>query len=211
MIFEKALSSSRSEDYTRLSFLTKRSVMSVGFDNLLNAEEFAALPRPLDGSRQELVKGRIVIMPPPSYRHGRIQKNVLVEIDLFLQTHPLGTILGETGVHTEVAPDSIRGPDAAYWSKEKIPLGEDPIGYAYMPADLVVEILSPSNYPAQMQEKIREYFTAGVKIVWIIDPTHRQATIYREPGKGTVLWEEEMLTAEEVLPEFACQVSRLFR
>lgn len=57
---------------------------------LLTVEEFARRPEPLDGSREELVRGKILTMPPPRFRHGRIQLRIGYLIQAFLDKPPIG-------------------------------------------------------------------------------------------------------------------------
>ena len=83
--------------------------------------------------------------------------------------------------------------------------------YANVAADLVAEVVSPSNTRRQLAAKVREYFASGVRIVWVVDPEDRTATVYRGPGNGTVLWEDATITGEDVLPGFSCPVAEFFR
>jgi hypothetical protein len=59
---------------------------------LLTAAEFARLPELPDGSRQELVHGVIVTLPPPGFRHGDVQANVFY----LLKHHTRGQRLGRS-------------------------------------------------------------------------------------------------------------------
>jgi Uma2 family endonuclease len=104
-------------------------------------------------------------------------------------------------------PDSVRGPDISYWSKER--LSEVPVGYIEVPPDLLVEVLSPSNTSRQIRDKLQEYFAKGVRLVWVIAPEDRTLTIYRTPDEGRLLHETATVTSEEVLPGFSCRVSDL--
>jgi Uma2 family endonuclease len=176
----------------------------------MTAKEFAHLPQPSDGSRQELVRGEVVTMPPPGFRHGEVQLAVGAILRQFVRTNQLGRVTVESGLQTEFDPDTVRGPDVAFWSKERLPLDRTPETYADVPADLCVEVLSPSNTTAGMKTKIREYFTRGVRLVWVIDPEMRTVAIYRQPGEGRVVWDDATLTGEDVLPGFACPVAELF-
>src|ERR1700693_5925139 len=88
---------------------------------LFTAEEFLLLPDPTDGSQQELVRGEIVTMPPPGGLHGvpcsKVDRKSGVCIDLGTG----GTLAcNDTGFITERNPDSVRGPDISYWSKERL-------------------------------------------------------------------------------------------
>jgi Uma2 family endonuclease len=175
---------------------------------LLTAEEFFLLPDPDDGSQQELVRGEIIIMPLPGGMHGVSCGKVGRRIGHFVEENNLGTVASnETGFITERGPDSVRGPDVAYWSKEKLPVV--PVAYIEVPPDLLVEVLSPGNTSRQIRAKLREYFAKGVRLVWVIAPEDRTLTIYRTPDEGRLLHETATVTGEDVLPGFTCRVSDL--
>lgn len=184
--------------------------MATVAEKLLTAEEFARLPNPPDGSRQELVRGVIVTMPPPGFRHGLRQVRVCTLLDQYGRSSGRGRVTAESGVITERDPDTVRGPDAAFWSIDRLPLDLEPEGYPDVAADLCVEVLSPSNNFRRIREKIREYFARGVRMVWIIDPEDRTVTVYRTPDEGRLLHENAMLDGEDVLPGFSCRVAELF-
>ncbi|MBX9628560.1 MAG: Uma2 family endonuclease [Gemmataceae bacterium] len=178
---------------------------------LLTAEEFARLPDPPDGSKQELVKGEVVTMPPPSFAHGKVQGNVYYALETHNRARSAGHVTVESGLVTERDSDTVRGPDVAFWSFERVPAGHDPGVYPAVAADLVVEVLSPGNTRRQVRDKLREYFAAGVRLVWVADPDDRSVTVYTRPGGGTVLWEDDTLTGGDVLAGFTCPVAEFFR
>jgi Uma2 family endonuclease len=101
----------------------------------------------------------------------------------------------------------VRGPDIAYWSREKLPTV--PVGYIEVAPNLLVEVLSPSNTSRQIRSKLKEYLAKGVQIVWVIAPEDRTLTIYRTPDEGRLLHESATATGEDVLPGFTCRVSDL--
>jgi Uma2 family endonuclease len=175
---------------------------------LLTAEEFFLLPNPDDGSQQELVRGEVITVPPSGGMHGVCCLKAGRPIGDFVEQHELGTLTSnDTGFVTERGPDSVRGPDIAYWSREKLPVV--PVGYIEVAPNLLVEVLSPSNTSRQIRAKLKEYFAKGVQIVWVIAPEDRTLTIYRTPDEGRLLDESATATGEDVLPGFTCRVSDL--
>jgi len=181
--------------------------MATVAQKLLTAEEFFQLPDPPNGWHQELVRGEVIDIPPPGGLHGATQVKTSSRLCVFVDTGPGGTLTCESGFVTERKPDSVRGPDISYWAKGR--LKEIPVGYFEISPDLIVEILSPSNTTKQTLEKLREYFTKGVRLVWVISPEDRTLTIYRKAEEGRLLHETAMVTGEEVLPGFECRVSDL--
>jgi Uma2 family endonuclease len=184
--------------------------MSTAAPPKLTADEFFRLPNPADGSKQELVRGEVVTMPPPGFRHGIVQTNIACLIQPFARANRLGRVTVESGVVTEEDPDTVRGPDVAFWGVEGLPAGDVPVGYAPFPADLVVEVLSPSDRRRPVADKVREYLAHGTRMVWVVDPEDRNVTVYRQAAEGRLLWEDATITGEDVLPGFACRVAEFF-
>jgi Uma2 family endonuclease len=185
--------------------------MSTVAQRLITADEFFRMPEPADGSKEELVRGEIVTMPPTGYRHGLVQIKIGAILLKFVNDHALGGVTVETGVRTERDPDSVRGPDISYWSAERVPLNEKPIGYPEAPADLCVEVVSPSDRISQLRKKAAEYLNCGVRMVWIADPDDQTVTIYRQPGEGRVLSDDAEITGEDVLPGFRCRIGEFYK
>jgi Uma2 family endonuclease len=174
------------------------------------AEEFVRMPDPADGSKEELVRGVIVSTPAAVFRHGECQGTAGALIRQFVKSNRMGRVTVGSGVVTETNPDTVRGPDVSYYSAERLPLDATPVVYANVAPDLCVEVRSPSNTKERMTAKVREYFACGVRTVWVIDPEDRTVTVYRQAGDGRVLWEDAILTGEDVLPGFSCKVAELF-
>jgi Uma2 family endonuclease len=177
---------------------------------LLTAEEFFRLPDPPDGSKQELVRGEVVTMPPPGFRHGDVQLTVGSLLRQFVRSNRIGRVTVESGVITEDDPDTVRGPDVSFWSYERLPADQTPVGYPEVAADLCVEIRSPSNTARKLNEKAGEYLGRGVRMVWVVDPEARTVTVFRKPDEGRLLLENAVVTGEDVLPNFSCRVAEFF-
>jgi len=177
---------------------------------LLTAEQFALLPSPEDGSQQELVNGVIVTMPPPSTYHGLCCNEIVFRLNAHVRPQKLGHVaINDGGILVSRKPDTVRGPDIAYWSRERMP--EPPrTGYAEIAPDLVVEVMSPSDVFTQMLRKVQQYLRAGVGEIWIVVPDDRSIAVCRGGREQVILSNGETLTGSEVLPGFSCPVADLF-
>jgi len=111
---------------------------------------------------------------------------------------------------TDRKPDTVRGPDVSYYSKERLPLNLRVVKYHDQPPDLCVEVVSPSNTKRELREKTKEYFFAGTRMVWIVEPEDRSVTVLVAPDEGRTLYDDATLEGGEVLPGFSCKVSELF-
>jgi Uma2 family endonuclease len=183
--------------------------MATAEKTLLTAEEFGR--RPDDGRPEELVRGRIVMTPPPGSRHGKVCSKADRIIGNFVEEHDLGHVLSnDSGVITERDPDTVRGADVMYYSYDRVPPGPVTEGYLSQTPDLVVEVLSPSDRWAQVVLKVGEYLNAGVRIVLVVDPGSEIVIVYSPEGPPNTLRRDDELTLPDVLPGFCVAVSRLF-
>jgi len=178
---------------------------------LLTAEEFARRPRPEDGSREELVHGEIVTMPPASFRHGEVATQIAFLLNLYLKDKNIGRAISETGVRTDRRPDSVRGPDVAFWTFKRLPRTRRVSTYPKVAADLCVEVRSPSNTLRKLRDKTTEYLRSGVRMVWIVDARGQTVTVYRPDTDPRTLTIHDVLDGDDVVPGFSCQVSELFK
>lgn len=173
---------------------------------LLTAEEFARRPDP--GHPEELVKGRIVPMPPPGARHGWICAELVFVLRTFLQDHDLGRVLSnDAGMVTERGPDSVRGPDVSFYSYAKLPKGPLPQRYPDVPPDVVFEVLSPDDRWPKVLAKVAEYLNAGVGVVCVIDPEPRTLHLYEGDRAVRILGADDEL-ALPPLGDFRVRVGR---
>ena len=159
--------------------------------------------------RTELVRGVLVVREPAGYRHGRVS----MELGFLLSRHVKETgagqvVSGDTGFKLASDPDTVRAPDVAFISQERLP---DPQtrGFPALGPDLVVEVLSPDDRPGETLAKIGDWLEGGARLVWIIDPERRVARAYRQGGTETHIAETGTLDGEDVLPGFACTLSSI--
>ena len=128
----------------------------------------------------------------------------------FLDQHNLGIVAGEAGM-LRLAPGLVRIPDVSFVSWSRLPnrrVPREPI--PDLVPDLAVEVLSPSNTEAEMRRKLHEYFTAGARQVWLLDPQARTMAVYTSPDATVLVREAETLDGGEVLPGFALPLRELF-
>ncbi len=173
-------------------------------DVFLTAEQYATMPD--DGRLTELVRGRIVEMPSPSSAHGYYCGNIGLALGVYVRSKGVGRVVtNDSGVPTERGPDTVRGPDVAYYSYERIPRGPLPPGYWPSP-EVVFEVRSPSNSWPAVSAKATEYLNAGVKAVCVLDPDTASIGVYTAGEFPRRLTIDEELTLPEVFPDFRIPV-----
>jgi Uma2 family endonuclease len=184
-------------------------VMATAEQALLTAEEFGR--RPDVGWPEELVRGKIVMSPPPNRRHGQVCGKIGRLLGNFAEEHDIGHVLtNDSGVVTERDPDTVRGADVAYYSYARLPKGPLPPGYGVETPELVFEVKSPSDRWPVVLQKAAEYLNAGVLFVTVLDPDEENVVVYSAEGQPRSLGRDDELSYPGVLPGFAVVVGRLF-
>lgn len=149
----------------------------------------------------ELVDGILVEKVMRSFE-SRLAVILVYLIETFLEDHDLGVVLTEAGF-LRLFPGLVRAPDVSFIRWERFPDDEFPEGAIWPVApDLAVEILSEGNTEAEMQRKVREYFRAGGRRVWLVDPASRTARVFTSPRRSVVVNENDPLDAGDLLPGF---------
>ena len=176
---------------------------------LVTAQEF--LHRSDGGAATELVRGRIVEMNRPYTSHGYLTMRVAFILQQYLQEHDIGRVGGaDAGVVTEHDPDTVRGPDVAFYSYERIPRGPLPEGYWPAAPELVVEIRSSDDRWKDILRKAAEYLSAGVLTVAVADPLTQRVHLFSADRDAAVLNADDELTFPDIMPGFAVPVKKLF-
>jgi Uma2 family endonuclease len=181
--------------------------------------------RPAPGMATE--QDVIALLEAPNKRLCELVDGVLVDKDMSVEASLLGGLL----VHilwafveprklgwvfpadsaTRLFPGLVRIPDVSFLCRNRAPGGKRPSGplLGVVP-DLAVEVLSPGNTPGEMKRKLRDYFLAGISLVWIIDPTKENAEVHTAPDKKRRIARHQALTGKDILPGFTLTLKELF-
>lgn len=176
---------------------------------LMTANDLWQMPD--DGQKYELVAGELIQMPPSGFLHGTIAMSLGGIIQDYVRKQELGAVCAaETGFKLREHPDTVRAPDVAFVSQERILAQGRPEKFWVGPPDLAVEVVSPNDRFDDVVGKAQEYLTAGVRLVWVVLPRTKSVMVYRPSGEVQLLREHEELSGEEVLPGFRCHVGHIF-
>ena len=161
--------------------------------------------------RCELIAGEVVIMSPAGWRHGEIGSTIHGLLWEHVRANHLGKLFGaETGFLVERDPDTVRAPDVAFIAKQNLPAEMPETAFWPGAPDLVVEVLSPDDRTAAVDQKIRTWLNAGAKLVWVVDPELETVTIYRSPTDVSIVSREGRLAGNDSLADFECDVREFF-
>ncbi len=157
----------------------------------------------------ELVDG-VLVEKAMGYRESLLALWLGSKLLDFVTRHRQGLVAGADGM-LRLSLRRIRIPDISFISWSRLPGGKIPKKpIPNLAPDWAIEILSKSNTAKEMAIKRRDYFAAGVFLVWEIDPEDRTVTVYTDPKQGQSFDSSQTLTGAPVLPGFKLSLKELF-
>lgn len=171
-------------------------------------DEFEAMPL---AGQWELIDGELVEVTPASDEPS--STGIMIGHLLLQHVLParLGRVYGADGGFV-LFPDrnTVLVPDVAFVIAERAPQGEARKTLPRLAPDLVVEVLSPSDRMAEALAKVAMYLDAGVRLVWLVDPSAQTVTVFRPDDTPTKLFAGDTLDGGDVLPVLSIPVADIF-
>ena len=168
---------------------------------------------PEDGFIHEVVDGELVMSPKNTWFHGRICSRLLIALGAFVSARRLGAVL-DSSTGFWMKNRNCRAPDISFVSKARlVALRFKPDAEEFFPGapDLAIEILSPNNTRAEIDERLRDFFTSGTKLAWVIDPRTESVEVCRSLTERKLIGSGAFLEGDEIVPGFRYAIADLFR
>ncbi|HEY3997716.1 MAG TPA: Uma2 family endonuclease [Candidatus Xenobia bacterium] len=127
-----------------------------------------------------------------------------------VEKHPCGEVMVGTAYLLERNSDRVRDPDVSFISNARLPEANRGVSYPEMGPDLAVEIVAPGHKAGDILKEVKEFLSAGSRLVWVVYPRRRQVAIFRPDHSFTRLGLSDRLTGETVLPGFDCSLATFF-
>ena len=176
---------------------------------LVTAEELLYMPD--DGYRYELVRGELRKMSPAGNHHGELAAEIGASLFNHVKANNLGKVYAaETGFRIGADPDHVRAPDAAFIRRERVEAVGRVDGYWPGAPDLVVEVISPNDRYTEVEEKVDDWLAAGTRLVILVNPRNRTATLRRAGQAPVILTEQDTLDGADVVPGWQLSLKDLF-
>lgn len=161
------------------------------------------------GTPCELIDGTLVEKAMGN-RESLFAAELVALIRQFVRATDSGVILGADG-YIRISDEKVRAPDLTYIPWSAFPNEELPEeAYWSVGPGLVIEVLSPGNTDAEIDRKLRELFSVGCQLAWVIDPDTKTARVYTSAKKFKRLTEADTLDGAKVLPGFKLKLKDLF-
>lgn len=158
----------------------------------------------------ELIDG-VLVEKPMGMLESMLGAYILRLIGNHVEENELGVVSGSDGF-IRLSENVVRAPDVTFIPWSEFPTGAVPKDEAFwsVTPGLIVEVLSPSNTDAEIDRKLREFFAAGCKLAWVIDPPTKTAKVYTSAKKFRSLVEADTLDGGKVLPGFKLPLADVF-
>lgn len=159
--------------------------------------------------RYELVNGEIRKMAPAGSQHGWIAMQIGSLLAEHVRAHRLGRVYAaETGFKLAGNPDTVRAPDVAFVSRARVDAAGDPVGYWPGAPDLAIEVISPSDTYAEVEDKVLDWLAAGSRMVLVVNPQKHTVSVY-QARTARVLTESDVLDGGDTVPGWEVPVKRI--
>lgn len=159
----------------------------------------------VDGFKYEWFDGELIKfqkMNKKQYFFFQVLMKLLIDKNL----HESGMLITEPDVN--LTKTQMRRPDIAFFTNEQYKQGRERIDII---PEFVIEVISENDNVYKLEDKITEYFKAGVKVIWNILPNHECVYVYTSRKTVYICLEDDVCSASPVLPDFELTVNELFK
>ena len=162
--------------------------------------------------RFELIDGQLVERKMGA-KSSLAATNLLILMGSFVRGNNLGLVFQADCGYQIFAeePGRVRFADGSFIRRGKLPEDRVPQGHCRVAPDLVIEAVSPNDTAYEVEDKIAQWLSTGVQLVWVIYPETQRLQVHRADGTVTKPRSEEHLMGEDVIPGFQCQVAEVFQ
>lgn len=145
------------------------------------------------------------------YTSDYVGANGITLLNAHVKPANLGHVAGPNAGYQYPALDSgrLKFPDVSFIAAGRM-TGGLPKGWASIPPDLVMEVVSPNDEADEVQQKVGQWLAGGVRLVWVVYPEAREVVVHHPDRHSQTLVLGEELTGEDVLPGFRVAVAELF-
>ena len=159
-----------------------------------------------DGLKHELLKGEHIVVPPPKFRHTRLQQKIQDALRPYVRERGLGEVYIEAGF--KLSANSWLQPDLSVVRTKQLDASRNADYLEGAPA-IAIEVASESNTAVQLDMKMELYFAHGSEEVWVVYPTTRRIRVHRPDGTSRSVEANGELRSE-VVPGWSLAVESIF-
>lgn len=155
-------------------------------------------------------RGKLIIMSPTGSMTGERNADLIYQVQSWNRKYKLGKVF-DSSTGFKLANGAIRSPDVSWIAIERWNSLSDKQkrGFAPIDPDFVIELMSPTDDLATIQQKMSEYMNCGVKFGWLINPDEKEVEIYRLGKDKETLSNSSSLSGEDILPGLTVDLAEI--
>lgn len=156
-------------------------------------------------------EGKLIVMSPTGSQSGKKNADLIYQVQSWNRQYRLGEVF-DSSAGFKLSNGAVRSPDVSWISLNRWNSlsNQQKRGFAPIDPDFIIELLSPTDKIKELQQKMAQYISCGVKLGWLINPDEAQVEIYREGKNKEVLDNPRTLSGEAVLPNLTVDLSEIF-
>jgi Uma2 family endonuclease len=182
----------------------------MGTKTLITCDEFERMAPNLGPS--ELIDGEIIKLSPGGPLHSYVSNNIGTILWSFVEAQGIGWVLGnEAGIRIREDLPRSRGADVLYISFKRLPEGDLPEAFLKVPPELIVEVLKSNGSFDGIDDKIADYHSIGVDMVWVADPKSKMVKKFPRGAAAVTVSADGEIDGGEILPGFKVAVAQFFK
>ena len=182
------------------------------FTKQISDRQLEQLCRDNPETRFETTKeGNLVIMSLTGSMSGKFNMSLAAQLWNWNNQSKLGVVF-DSSTGFKLSNGATRSPDVSWieltrWDSLNL---QQKRKFAPIDPDFVIELLSPTDDMSELQQKMLEYRSCGVRLGWLINPDEKIVEIYRHGQDKEVLDNPQTLSGEEVMPNLTVDLSEIF-
>ncbi|MGL5943383.1 MAG: Uma2 family endonuclease [Waterburya sp.] len=153
-------------------------------------------------------EGKLIVMSPTGSLTGQKNADLIYQVQAWNRQTKLGEVF-DSSTGFKLSNGAVRSPDVSWiaikrWNSLD---AQQQQKFAPIDPDFVIELMSPTDDLDELQQKMTEYMSCGVKLGWLINRTDKQVEIYRVGQKKEISNNPQSLSGEELMPGLIVDLS----
>ena len=191
------------------------TALTLNFSSLvgqISDKELEALSRDNPDARIETNShGHLIIMSPTGGETGERNGELIFQVKLWNKQTKRGLVF-DSSTGFRLSNNAVRSPDVSCIPNSTWNALTKEQRRKYLPVDpdFIIELMSPSDYLSDVQSKMREYISCGVRLGWLINPDAKKVEIYRQGQDTEVLDNPQTLSGEDIMSGLVVNLEEIF-
>jgi Uma2 family endonuclease len=156
-------------------------------------------------------RGKLIVMSPTGSLTGERNSDLNYQLQAWNRQSKLGKVF-DSSTGFKLSNGSTRSPDVSWIAINRWDslTKEQKRGFAPIDPDFVIELMSPTDNLADLQQKMSEYKSCGVKLGWLINPDAKEVEIYRLEQNIEIISNPSLLSGEDILSGLTVDLANIF-